>query len=374
MKRKFTIILVVLNIFYIFSQQNSNIYINDWITPPPKNPDTYPLIYVDFWATWCAPCISSMPHTEQLEKKYGENVLFLFLSQEPAGKVKEFMQKRNKNFISAVNPDGATFEKYQIRYIPQSLIIGPYGKVVWHGQPLDLNEKILNDLLEKYGHIKPRPGRIQHNTLKETEEDWKIFTQDEFVLQYAPAPGAPNEFIEKEGYFYLSGSLPYIASVIKGVPEPLVKTDLKNLPQYRFTSTVQNREIFNGLVQSFICRETPYKIKKEKTEKKVYVLKDKASQNLFSDQMYDFEQGNNVPLIDEFGIMIDNATKSQMADWLSQTTGEIFLYEGNDNKIYDWNISYKNTDDLIRALTDDLGFDVSPQTRETVIYVIIRKR
>jgi len=370
MKKKLAILLVFVNVFYIFSQQPAYVYINRWIKEPPKSPDQYPLVYVDFWATWCAPCISSMPHIEQLEKKFGDRVLFLYLSQEPEGKVKDFMQRRNKNFVSAVNPDGPTFDNFRVRYIPQSFILGPRGDIIWHGQPLELNEQTLNRLLDQSRGKRTKPGRIKILADAVTRENWHTFRDGELQLKYAFMPEAVNEYVKENGTFYLSGSLPYIVAVIKNVPLPLVGTDLKSLPAYRFSAKNTDEESFKAAVEKFLNKKTRYKIKEVPYEGPVYVLQDGENQNLFSAQMYDFERGDNTPLIDEFAVMADNSTKQQFADWLTVATGKIFVYDGDDEQVYDWNVTFTDFNDLLRALREDLGFKVEKTRRQLPAYKI----
>jgi len=373
MKRIFRIFTYVFLINFSYSQQNSNIIVNQWVVAPPQNPDAYPLIYVDFWATWCAPCISAMPYTEELEKRFGNDILFLYLSNEPAGKVEEFMKRFSKKFISAVNPTGETFDRYEIRHIPQSLILGPAGEVVWRGKPLELEGELLEALLKKYRRQDVRPGRVRLQAGPQTSEKWNLFTQDDLPLQYYPDARVSNEVNLTPGHFYLSGDLAFIAPIVKDVPLPYIRNTLPSLPKYRFASTVDDPGVFRGLVQSFICRETPYKIEEFRQTVPVYVLEDGQNENLFSKEMYDFEKGNNVPLIDETGMMIDNATKGELADWLTYVTGKYFIYKGQDTTRYDWNLQHTPIENLLRQLSEEYRLPVRSTQTTLTFYRLKRK-
>lgn len=52
-----------------------------------------PLI-VNFWASWCGPCLKELPHFKQINKKYGGDVTFLLISEENPEKIIPF-----KNFF-----------------------------------------------------------------------------------------------------------------------------------------------------------------------------------------------------------------------------------------------------------------------------------
>jgi hypothetical protein len=263
--------------------------------------------------------------------------------------------------------------KFNIKSIPQSVIIGPDGNVVWRGKPLDLNEKILSELLAEYENSVPVTNRIVLKKQKSFSDGMKVFENDRMQIRYRKSDYAANEFSQDGPSFYLSGKLDYIVSVIKGVPVTQVTSSERELPYFQFVAESLDKEVFFSLVQSFICRETPYKIKKSKEAKEVYNVREGDNMNLFSDQMYDFEKGNNVPLIDDWGIMIDNATIEQMLQWLTARTGIYFNYRGKDKKTYDWNIQLTDTESLLKQLTDELGFEIEKADKKIRIYKIVRK-
>jgi thiol-disulfide isomerase/thioredoxin len=64
--------------------------------------DTKPLagrpVVVNYWATWCAPCIEEFPIFEQARTQAGTTVTFLMISDEPSAKVQQFMQKHPYGF------------------------------------------------------------------------------------------------------------------------------------------------------------------------------------------------------------------------------------------------------------------------------------
>ena len=45
------------------------------------------------WATWCPPCLKSIPHLTELQKKYKDTCIFVGVSDEPEGTVKNFVNK-----------------------------------------------------------------------------------------------------------------------------------------------------------------------------------------------------------------------------------------------------------------------------------------
>ncbi|RZJ82346.1 MAG: TlpA family protein disulfide reductase [Flavobacterium sp.] len=94
-------------------------------------------VYLDIWATWCAPCRAEIPDLKELEKHYkNKNIVFVsisvdkqedyekwkkFVNDEKLGGVQLFADKDfNSDWVKAFKIDG----------IPRFIIIDPTGKVV----------------------------------------------------------------------------------------------------------------------------------------------------------------------------------------------------------------------------------------------------
>jgi len=56
-----------------------------------------PLV-INYWATWCAPCIKEFPYFEELKKQAGENVNFIMISDESVEKINKFSMSKPYTF------------------------------------------------------------------------------------------------------------------------------------------------------------------------------------------------------------------------------------------------------------------------------------
>jgi thiol-disulfide isomerase/thioredoxin len=126
------------------------IQIDEWITPqPPRQSDLNDRVYVlEFWATWCQPCVQSIPHMIELADKYKDKAVpFIALSVDSSSEpVKKMVRDKGINYY--VGMDNGLSEKYSVRIIPSAFIIGRSGQVVWQGHPMksDFEIAIVNAL------------------------------------------------------------------------------------------------------------------------------------------------------------------------------------------------------------------------------------
>ncbi|MEZ5327412.1 MAG: redoxin domain-containing protein [Verrucomicrobiales bacterium] len=89
------------------------------------------VVIVDFWATWCGPCVAAMPILLKVAEEYKEKgVVLLGANQgEDADTVKKFLEVKKWNLNVGMDPDGKSGAAYMVTGIPQTVIVGKDGKV-----------------------------------------------------------------------------------------------------------------------------------------------------------------------------------------------------------------------------------------------------
>jgi len=90
------------------------------------------VVFLNFWATWCPPCILEMPTMEKLHREFGGKGLVILAVnfQESSEQVKAFLKKHQLTFITLLDPKGKVFKLYQAWSLPTTTIVNKKGQAV----------------------------------------------------------------------------------------------------------------------------------------------------------------------------------------------------------------------------------------------------
>jgi peroxiredoxin len=89
------------------------------------------VVVLDFWATWCGPCMQSMPVVEDVIREFADRdveLLAVNMEEQPE-QVKAIMERHKFKAPVAIDRDGAVAAKYAVTAIPQTVVIDREGKV-----------------------------------------------------------------------------------------------------------------------------------------------------------------------------------------------------------------------------------------------------
>lgn len=90
-------------------------------------------VLLDFWATWCGPCIAEMPYLREAQKKFGARGDFVMISlslDDAIDKPRAFVKKNDMPWNQGYLGRGEVPEKYGVNGIPAIFLINPEGKII----------------------------------------------------------------------------------------------------------------------------------------------------------------------------------------------------------------------------------------------------
>ncbi len=100
------------------------------------------VVVLNFFATWCVPCIEEMPHLEEMHKKLSSDE-FMLLSvgrEHSAEEVREFQKQKGLSFAMAPDPDRKIYGLFADKYIPRTYVIGKDGTILFQTVGFDHHE------------------------------------------------------------------------------------------------------------------------------------------------------------------------------------------------------------------------------------------
>ncbi|WP_256336305.1 redoxin domain-containing protein [Paenibacillus sp. OK060] len=86
------------------------------------------VVMINFWASWCTPCVREMPKIKQIAQTYQNDVEALFVNVgEAKGTIREFMEKQQFDFPVIIDVTGKVSGLYRITGLPATMIIDQEG-------------------------------------------------------------------------------------------------------------------------------------------------------------------------------------------------------------------------------------------------------
>ena len=123
------------------------IIVEEWISPAPDTNGKW--ILLDFWATWCGPCIESIPDLNKFQRKFGDRLVVIGLTDQSRRTV-ERMHRPVIEYYNAIDTRGRTKKALGVTGLPHVILIDPRGIVRWEGYPLLPGFKLTEEVMARF--------------------------------------------------------------------------------------------------------------------------------------------------------------------------------------------------------------------------------
>ncbi|MCX2720135.1 TlpA family protein disulfide reductase [Lentiprolixibacter aurantiacus] len=109
------------------------------------------VVLINFWASWCPPCVAEMPSLDKLHEEFGDRVRFLFIARDQKDKVVGYLEKNNFRF-PVYFESGLTPTGIYATGLPTTFVLDRAGRIVvahtgaanWYAED---TRKLLDSLL-----------------------------------------------------------------------------------------------------------------------------------------------------------------------------------------------------------------------------------
>ncbi len=156
---------------------------------------------VEFGATWCPPCLKSIPHLSELQKRHGKDGLVVIgISNEEAAVIERFIKKKVKmDYHVGQDDEMQTNSEWcdDIEAIPFAFLVDKTGTVVWRGNPLadsDVMDQAIHEVLA--GKYDLEAARLVALSEQKYEQLWEELQAAQLGGERERIPKIADEMIQ----------------------------------------------------------------------------------------------------------------------------------------------------------------------------------
>ncbi len=108
-------------------------------------------IYIDFFSINSSDNERQLLNLSNLARSYGEHIYFTIITNNGEAEIKEYFseyaKKNDVNFSVLVDDAGQTFSNYNIKFVPNAVLVDKKGRFVWQGKSSNIDEYTIRQVL-----------------------------------------------------------------------------------------------------------------------------------------------------------------------------------------------------------------------------------
>jgi uncharacterized protein (TIGR03435 family) len=142
-----------------------------WLQAPASIHEAWPagkVVVLEFWSTWCGPCVAAFPHLNELSEKFKDQpVQFIAVTDEKESVVRAFLKKASVKAWIGLSADPIFGEKigYGIYAIPHTVVIDAQGRIDAVTSPQELNAALIEQCLAGQPVLPSADAKLDRTTL-----------------------------------------------------------------------------------------------------------------------------------------------------------------------------------------------------------------
>ena len=321
---------------------------------------------LEFWATWCAPCIEQIPHLNELVAKFaGRPIQFISITDEDRLIVSKFLAARPISGWVALDPRRSQFDAYTVNGIPHTVIVDANGMVAGITDPHSVTEAVLNKLLDG----KPLD-------LKSSEMSVPAITRSDALLDILIRPSGKGEMSSSGSagrMMILSSNLRLIlANAYQVWPHRIAAGEWADDVKYDVgvTMPAASESQVRPLLQNALLAAFRIQVRRETQEKDVLLLT--APQGRQAGLRDSASTGGNMSRNEVGKFTAINIKMSGLANMLEDRLNGIVVDETNLAGQFDLELRWDAThpESIKLALQEQLGLELTPAKRPVEMLVV----
>ena len=243
------------------------------------------VVLIDFWATYCSPCVKGLSHLESLQREFGDKLRVIGVSHNSKERLERFLSKKSYDFTFALGNDQLE-GLFPHRSIPHSILIDDLGKIIAITSPENITEEVIRQVLAH--QVIDLPLKQDNMSFDSSHDYFEVdsTTRETFVLlPYMSSVPSFSKFYGNgifkdrrmttyntnyEGLFRMVYDLTAYR-VISEVDESIMDWDNEQ-NRYCMDVIVENPEDLYSYAQSQLEQSVPVKVRREVRDMDVLVV------------------------------------------------------------------------------------------------------
>ncbi len=336
------------------------------------SPDNNKLFFVDFWATWCVPCITAKEHLKVLQSQFPNEFYVVSLSSENPLKVEKFLKNHPNNLTVAIDYNKETFDKYNVKVLPAGVLFNANGKVLWEGGAPDLKKEMVSRFLRQQTARTSLSSFFDVVSIEDETSNEYIPTE---AMEFKPLVSGFEELsvVDNDNYLKVSGSLKsvlgYLAKIYKN--QIVVAEGLDTNYEVYFKKPFNTNENLAFKLISELSLSVDRKF--SEGEGMSFTI---DTPKFWDTNQIDWGKNNAKYLIGDSQIQGDNVSLKDIAYQLANVLDmPIIIPDDSDMNLalHDWDFHYKFFQLMQIDLEDNYGIKVEKRTITYPVYHIEKK-
>jgi len=118
------------------------------------------VVVLEFWATWCSPCVHAIPHLNQLANEFhGQDVVFLAVTDDDEDRLTPFLAHQPMDAAIGIDTERKSWKAFGVPSIPDTIVIDKDGNLIGATLPENVTPDILREVLAgKKPVLPPKEG------------------------------------------------------------------------------------------------------------------------------------------------------------------------------------------------------------------------
>lgn len=339
---------------------------------PLSKTESNKLYFVDFWATWCGPCVYAKKYLTVLQRQFPEDFYIISISEENPVKVERFLKINPTELTIAVDDNSYMHQKYGITSLPQGILFNAKGEVLWQGSSASLKPEIISRYLASskkrksftnFVKVTASNDKVERDYQPKSPIEIKVIKEDLETIDVYES----STYMRYKGE--LSDILSHLSKTYKGqieLAEKLNKTYEIYLQKPLDLELDYGRKVLG---------ELKYNVTEKKAEGLVYTLKVKKP-NFWDINQIQWAKGQIPYLISDSEIMANDMSLKDMSYLLAKYLElPVVISFGDKKKLnepHDWQVHYKYFE-LMQSNLLDYGIEVTKTEAKFPKYYITKK-